>query len=111
MLMSGLDIQTAAKLGLDMTFIVFNNGRYGASYFNNIDNEPALTRIPPHDWSLVARGLGLRSFRVSAQPELEAALRVASEAAGPTLIDVACDGEARAPAPIYAATLKTRPFM
>ncbi|MBA2649652.1 MAG: thiamine pyrophosphate-binding protein [Legionella sp.] len=111
MLMSGLEIQTAAKLNLDIIFVVFNNGCYGASHFNNIENEPYLTRIPDHNWATIAGGLGLKSFRVHSNESMKSAYHEALNTPGPILIDVLCDKEVRAPAAIYAATLKTHAFM
>lgn len=111
MLMSGLEIQVAAKLNLDITFIVFNNGYYGASYFNNIENEPYLTQIPVHNWAMIAEGLGVTGFTVHQNKNLSEVFERARTIPGPKLIDVHCDHEAPAPSRLYTDTLKTRLYM
>lgn len=111
MLMSGLEIQTAVKLNLDITFVVFNNGYYGASYFNNIENEEYLTKIPLHNWAMIGEGLGAKGFRVTEQSALKEIYQEALQYRGPKVIDIICDHTARAPFRLYAETLKTHPFM
>ncbi|MBP6986006.1 MAG: thiamine pyrophosphate-binding protein [Alphaproteobacteria bacterium] len=111
MLMSGMEIQTAAKHDLNMTFIVMNNAYYGASYFNNIENIEYVTKIPDHDWATFARAFGLRSGTAHNEEELQEQLKMASEHQGPYLIDVKCDHKVRAPAKVYVAQLKTLPAM
>jgi|GEM_PF-655324 len=107
MLMSGMEIQTAAKHNLNVTFIVMNNAYYGASYFNNIENMEYVTKIPDHDWALFARAFGLKSGTARNDEELQEQLDIASAIQGPYLIDVKCDHKVRAPAKVYVAQLKT----
>ncbi|WP_375331733.1 thiamine pyrophosphate-dependent enzyme [Candidatus Tisiphia endosymbiont of Temnostethus pusillus] len=111
MLMTGLEIQTAAKLGLDITFIVFNNGSYGASYFNNIDNEEYLTNIGHLNWDTVAQGLGLKAFKAVNKEELTSVLHEATLVRGAKLINVICDHKQKAPAKIYVEQLNTHEYM
>lgn len=111
MLMSGLEIQTAVKLRLNLTILIFNNGYYGASYFNNVNNEPYLTQISQNNWSLIAKGLGAQGFQIYQKTDLENVLNECAITPGVKVIDIICNHEVRAPFPLYAQTLKTRAFM
>ncbi len=111
MLMSGFEIQTAAKYNLPITYIVFNNSYYGASYFNNQNNLKSLTSIPQHNWAQVAEGFGVKGIRVHSYDQLFNELQEIKISNGPVVLDIITDHTISAPCPLYSQTLKTHPFM
>ncbi|WP_226015897.1 benzoylformate decarboxylase [Novosphingobium sp. FKTRR1] len=82
---------TAARLGLSITFIIINNGRYEAlHHFGRQFGMQRLegTDLSGIDFADIARAQGLAATTVSEVGELDAALAGAFVAEGPTLIDV-----------------------
>ncbi len=102
--MHGMEIQTAARYGLAVIFVVINNAalanvwlrarRYG-------DGPAGLTALPRHDWAGVARGLGLQAATVERPEELAPAFAQALATGGPYLVDVHCAKEAATPVTPY----------
>lgn len=111
MLMSGLEIQTAVKLNLDITYIVFNNSCYGASHFNNLENIPSLTQIPQHNWAMLGESIGAKGFRVRDPKMLEETIACSRQFKGPKVIDILCAHDAKAPSAMYSQTLNKHKFM
>lgn len=100
MLMHGLEIQTAARYGVDVTFVLINNGALGNVWLRAHEKGPgpaAMTEIPIHDWAAIAKGLGAGGIRVEDPDELTAAFEEAQATPGPVLIDVRCDRSAATP--------------
>jgi acetolactate synthase I/II/III large subunit len=100
--MHGLEIQTAARYGLPVIYVVLNNCALGnvwlrARKFGPLPSE--LTSIPDHDWAGFARALGAQGFTVIDPAQLEEIYRQALAAKGPVLIDVKTDKNC--PTPIY----------
>jgi benzoylformate decarboxylase len=89
---------SAVQLGVPVTFVVVNNGRYAilesAARFARIDGLPSM-ELPGLDFLALARSFGCRAVRVSEPAELPGALAEAVRAGEPVLIDVVVD-----PAPI-----------
>jgi benzoylformate decarboxylase len=89
---------SAVQLGVPVTFVVVNNGRYAilesAARFGAVDGLPSM-ELPGLDFLALARSFGCRAVRVSEPAELPGALAEAVRAGEPVLIDVVCD-----PAPI-----------
>lgn len=82
---------TAARLGLPITFVIVNNGRYEAlHHFGRQFGMQRLegTDLSGLDFADLARAQGLAATTVEAADELDAALLGAFSADGPTLIDV-----------------------
>ena len=90
---------TAARYGLAVTFVVFNNSSYmilkggllalkGASAERGVFPGMDLTE-PEIDFVKLGESMGLRARRVSKAPELRPALDWALNESGPTLLDVA----------------------
>ena len=94
MLMHGMEIQTAARYGLPVIFVVINNGALGNVWLRAVKEGPgpaALTELPLHDWAGFARSLGLQAATVTTPAELAPAFQAALDAGAPYLVDVRCD--------------------
>jgi len=96
---------TAARYGLAVTFIVFNNASYmilkgglvalkGASAERGVFTGMDITE-PEIDFVKLAESMGLAARRVSKAAELKPALDWALQADGPTLLDVSIVREVR----------------
>ena len=82
---------SAAQLGLPVTFIIINNGRYEAlrQIGVRLGNErPVGMELPGIDFVELARAQGCEARRVSAAAELQTALRTALSADRPVLLEV-----------------------
>ena len=111
MLMQGLELSTAAKHGLNIVFVVFNNRSYSASYFNNKDNLAALTQIPDYNWCLFAQSLGVSATCVDSPQALQDCIESIMSTAAPHLIEVKCDGRHTTPNSEYGTHLKDHPLL
>lgn len=87
-------LYSAAQLGLPMTFLILNNGRYAALqdfapvFGYGPNDKPAGTDLPGLDLVLLAQGQGVPAERVEDADALALALRKALAASGPNLIDI-----------------------
>jgi acetolactate synthase I/II/III large subunit len=102
MQMHGLEVQTAARYGLPIIYVVLNNSALGnvwlrAHQFGPVPAE--LTSIPDHDWAGFARALGAQGFTVKDPAQLEETFRKALAANATVLIDVKTDKDC--PTPVY----------
>ena len=94
MLMQGMEIQTAARYGLNgLVFVVINNRAHGnpklrASGFTQAAAK--LTDIIDHDWAAFAQALGVKGLRVDQVEDLDSAFEQARSWEGPVLVDVKC---------------------
>jgi len=87
------DLMTAVALELPITIVVFNNSRLGL-----IQMEQEAEGLPMHavdldnpDFAAVAKAMGAGGVRVESPDELDAAIRTALSAEGPTVVDVVID--------------------
>jgi len=100
MLMHGLEIQTAARYGLAVIFVVMNNGALGNVWLRASQQGPGpaeLTSLPTHDWAGLARSLGLMAETVNQPGQLRPALEKALASNRAYLLDVRCAKEAKTP--------------
>lgn len=85
---------SAAQLGVPLTVVIVKNGRYAALQrfapaFGYAPGAPvAGTDLPAIDFVALARGQGCQGVRVTQGRQLQAALRKALRATGPTLVEV-----------------------
>lgn len=85
---------TAAQLGLNISFVVVNNRRYGAmKRFGGVLGFPAGavlpgTDLPGIDFVALALGHGVPGERVEDAAQLHAALKSAFASTGPSLVEV-----------------------
>jgi len=82
---------SAAQLGLPITFVIINNGRYEA--LHDFARQFGLNRalggdLPGIDFCGIARSQGLEVVRVDTTAALDQALEAAFQAPGPILVEV-----------------------
>jgi len=87
------ELATAARLGVDVTAVVFNDAAMSLIDVKQRQRAMASTamRYPRADLAMVARGLGWRAWRVEDEAALAPALNAAFAGPGPALLDVAVD--------------------
>lgn len=87
------ELKTAAELGLNLTVIVFNDGRLSLIDIKRQDRQMpdlGLSWTPP-DFAAVARGFGFHAWRIDTAAELGSSLAAAAQASGPRLLDIRID--------------------
>jgi acetolactate synthase-1/2/3 large subunit len=102
-----MEIQTAARYQVKMTFVVMNNCAHGAMHIDTLQNRGVsadYTALPNHDWKAFANSLGVSSARAATLEELDEALVAAAEHEGPFLIEVLV-GNHVAPNRYYAESI------
>jgi len=83
--MTGMEISTAVRLGLNPIVIVFNNATYAMLKF--IDQNRDYYDLARWDYAAIARAVGGQGSRAETQAEFQAALKSAAESDGLYLID------------------------
>jgi acetolactate synthase-1/2/3 large subunit len=109
MLMHGMEIQTAARYGLAVVFVVINNGALGNVWLRARQEGPGpmrLTELPLHDWAGFARSLGLQAATVTRPGELAPVFQQALAGNVPFLVDVRCDKAFATPVTPYSQAKK-----
>ena len=94
--MHGMEVHTAAELGLPAIWVVLNNS--GHAMVGNVQQmlygrTPIARYREPLNIAAIAAGLGATSTRVESLEELDAALKNALTATGPYVIDARVDFE------------------
>jgi acetolactate synthase-1/2/3 large subunit len=93
MLMHGIEIQTAARYGFPVVFVVVNNAALGNVYLRakKVGPGPAsMTELPEHDFAAFARAFGLEASTVEHPDALAGAFETALASGRPYLVDVRC---------------------
>lgn len=109
MLMHGVEVQTAARYGVQVIYVVVNNSSFGNVYLRakKMGAGPAkLTELPTHDWAGFARSLGAAGITVRKPGELIPAYEKALATGGPTVIDVICGKDYATPVTPYTEAAK-----
>jgi acetolactate synthase-1/2/3 large subunit len=91
MLMHGMEIQTAARYGVKILYVVLNNSAHGAIHIDAIKNgsiPEKFSTLPSHDWAAFAASLSVAARRVERLDDLADALSEALRCNGPFLIEV-----------------------
>lgn len=83
--MTGMEIATAVKEGLNPIVIVFNNASYGMLKF--IDKDRPYYGLPTWDYANIGKALGATSYRAQSNLEFDSALRNALKSHTTVLID------------------------
>jgi acetolactate synthase I/II/III large subunit len=107
--MHGMEVQTAARYGLPIIYVVLNNQALGNVWLraHQEGTLPAeLTTIPDHDWAGFARSLGAKGMTVDDPAALAAAFTQALATESTVVIDVKADKDC--PTPVYDFTAGAR---
>ncbi|WP_016778834.1 thiamine pyrophosphate-binding protein [Anaerophaga thermohalophila] len=98
-LMGGNEVATTAQYNIPVIWIVFNDERYGMPDFSNkkIYSRTTGTKLNKTDFSLIARGYGLKGFRVDHPDQLREVLDQAFDCNCPVVIDVLIDPDEMPP--------------
>ncbi len=100
--MHGMEVQTAARYGLPIIYVVLNNGALGNVWLRAHTEGPLpaeLTSVPDHDWAGFGRSLGAQGFSVREPEELEPTYRRALAANATVVIDIKTNKNS--PTPVY----------
>jgi len=83
-------LYTAAQLGLDIKFLIVNNGGYAAlEHFGSLFGiEVVGSKLPALDFVKIAEGQGVPGRRITAASELDAAIEALFAGKGPQLLEV-----------------------
>lgn len=95
MLMTGMEIQTAAKYNIKVLFVVLNNGAHGAIknanlHYPQIGLVDHQYDISSHDWGLFAKSFGVPSLHIKTASQLSAALEMFRYSDEPLLLNISC---------------------
>jgi acetolactate synthase-1/2/3 large subunit len=98
-LMSGQEIETAVRYGLNMIVIVFRNGMYGTIAMHQLKSLGRVAGITIGDVDLAtfARSLGALGVTVEREEQLAGAFTAALQHPGVSVIDVHVDAELTTP--------------
>lgn len=97
------ELETIRRVGAPITYIVFSNASFGwikASQHDDCDRRYYNVDFERTDHAMIAKGFGIRSWRVETAQELEDALNKAMLAQEPTLLDVICQPLEESAAPV-----------
>jgi acetolactate synthase I/II/III large subunit len=92
-LMTGLELETAVRYGLDITIVVFRNGLHGTIAMHQAREVGRLagTDIGPVDFAGLARSLGAFAVTAESESDLKGAFTEALAHPGPALVQVLTD--------------------
>ena len=98
-LMTGQELETATRLGLDVVVVVFQNAMYGTIAMHQARElgRTAAVSIADVDFTAWGRGLGAHACTVSTSAELDDALAGAFARPGPALVAVRTDPDVISP--------------
>ena len=98
--MTGQELATAARYGLDAVFLVVNNGMYGTIRMHQERHYPGRvenTGLTNPDFVAYAEAFGAHGERVDKTEDFEAAFERALAAGRPALLELRIDPEAITP--------------
>ena len=87
------ELDTAARLGLPVLIVVFDDAAYGAEvhHFGPLGMDVAIARFADADLAAIARGAGVAAHTVRAPADLAAVVDWAADPRGPLLLDAKVD--------------------
>ncbi len=89
--MTGMEISTAVKLGLNPIVIVFNNATYAMLRF--VDQQRDYYKLPRWDYVALARAVGAQGAQAGTRADFLSALKEAEKSKGLYLIDAMLSAE------------------
>jgi acetolactate synthase I/II/III large subunit len=92
-MMTGQELETAVRYGVNILVVVFKNGMHGTIAMHQMRSvgRTAGTEIGQIDLATYASSLGAQGWSVSDEDDLDEVLRESLEAEGPTLVEVVTD--------------------
>ncbi len=83
------ELETAARLGLRLLVVVYDDAAYGAEvhHFRTLGEEVALATFPPADLAAIARGCGAAGIVVRSTDDLAPVADWATDGCGPLVVD------------------------
>jgi acetolactate synthase-1/2/3 large subunit len=92
-MMTGQELETAVRYGVDILVVVFKNGMHGTIAMHQMRSagRTAGTEIGQLDLATYASSLGAQGWSVSDEDDLEEVLRESLGAEGPALVEVVTD--------------------
>src|SRR5262249_8646074 len=92
-LMSGQEVETAVRYGLNLIVVVFRNGMYGTIAMHQLKNlgRVAGVAIGDVDIAMFARSLGAHGVTVEREDQLDPAFTEAVQRGGVSVIDIQVD--------------------
>lgn len=92
-MMTGQEVETAVRYGLDLAIVVMRNGLYGTIAMHQAQEVGRMSAIDigPVDVAAYARSLGAHGISVGQEADLDEAMRQAASAPGVNVVDVTID--------------------
>jgi thiamine pyrophosphate-dependent acetolactate synthase large subunit-like protein len=92
------EIETAARCGLPMVVLIYNDAAYGAEvhHFGPMGRDVDLTQFPPTDFAAIARASGAEGMAVRKPEDLAPVKQWLERREGPLVIDAKVNPETRA---------------
>ena len=83
------ELETAARLGLRLLVVVYDDAAYGAEvhHFRTLGEEVALAQFPPADLAAIARGCGAAGMVVRSTDDLAPVADWIRDGCGPLVVD------------------------
>ena len=93
---SGMEVETACRYGMNITFVIVNNNGIGMG-FEDFDRAkvPPLAYTPKARYEKMIEGFGGRGYYAETPEEMASALKQAIADDGPTIVNIAIDPRAQ----------------
>ncbi|HEV2774019.1 MAG TPA: thiamine pyrophosphate-binding protein [Solirubrobacteraceae bacterium] len=93
MFLSLPELDTAARLGLPVLVVVWNDAAYGAEvhHFAPMGQDVTIARFPDPDLAAIARGAGIAAHTIRGATDLAPVATWAADPSGPLLLDAKVD--------------------
>ncbi len=91
---SGMELETACRYKLPITFVIVNNNGIGGGEYELGDPIPPHVYTPSARYDRVIEAFGGRGYFATTPEEVRSALRSALDASGPTLVNIMIDPKA-----------------
>ncbi len=93
---SGMEVETACRYGMNITFVIVNNNGIGMGQAElDRSNVPPMVYTPQARYEKMIEGFGGKGYFATTPDELSSALKEALAQTGPTIVNVAIDPRAQ----------------